>query len=54
MKWKHLTLINAIVALTGVVLVVYGVWSIYRPAAFIAGGLMLVLATISHERSASR
>jgi small neutral amino acid transporter SnatA (MarC family) len=47
------TLLRDLVGIAGAGSVVYGIWQIYIPAAYIAGGLMLTGAALLLARRAS-
>jgi hypothetical protein len=49
-KQTWIAILNILIAVAGVALVFYGLWNVYRPAAFVVGGVLLILATISRER----
>lgn len=47
------TLLRDLVGLAGAASIVYGIWQIYNPAAYIAGGIMMTGAALLLARRAA-
>lgn len=47
---KPISLLSSLLELSGLAAIVYGVSTVYRPAAFIVGGLLAVAVALAVER----